>query len=59
MNVFNIICQVIFYSCLAFSVVMFVYYKIRQRKERKKKLNEISQEEVKESIDNEQKETRD
>lgn len=50
MNVFNVICQVIFYSCLAFSLVMFIYYKIRQHNDRKKKLAQLQQEEIEKEI---------
>lgn len=50
MKVFNVICQVIFYSCVAFSLVMFIYYKIRQHIDRKRKLAQLQQEELDKEI---------
>lgn len=50
MQVFNVICQVIFYSCLAFSIVMLIYYKIRKHLDMKKKLAEVQQQEIDKEI---------
>lgn len=50
MQVFNVICQVIFYGCFAFSLGMFIYYKIRQHRDRKKKLSQLQQEEINQEV---------
>ena len=54
MKVFNIICQVIIYASLSFSLVMFIYYKFRQHKDKKDTLAKMQQEEIDKEINDEE-----